>query len=181
MSSEIVVAWQGPGNVIKWPSLVGVIRVCPCCKGDFEPGAPNQVFCCPHCKNDRVSRRGPNLRYLRSDKGRRAHLRYLCSPKGRAMLQRRKDRLGELFWDHWKDVRKYVIFVEERPCAVCGEDDKSLLECDHVIPKAAGGTNAIHNVQVLCHEHHRYKTDQDLILMRPFPGTLTVGAYSTLT
>lgn len=35
-------------------------------------------------------------------------------------------------------------------CVVCGLDDLDALEVDHVVPRSRGGSNALHNLQLLC-------------------------------
>ncbi len=62
--------------------------------------------------------------------------------------------------------RYQIIHVEQRPCRVCGDKRKRFLQCDHIIPRALGGSHDIENLQVLCKKCHRKKTRQDLKLIR---------------
>ena len=43
-------------------------------------------------------------------------------------------------------------------CAVCGETDLKL-ELDHIVPITEGGEDELYNVQLLCAECHRQKTN----------------------
>jgi 5-methylcytosine-specific restriction endonuclease McrA len=119
-----------------------------------------------------VKRVGDHLR-ANPEKRARYLFNYRCSDKGKAMLQRRHDRLGSN--NCYRDTASYWIFVEERPCAACGETDKSLLQCDHITPRAAGGTDDPWNLQILCKKCHRQKTKEDIILMRKAGELQQVG------
>ena len=58
--------------------------------------------------------------------------------------------------------RARVLDRQDHKCNYCGCDvsfgDYSNADMDHVIPLKAGGTNTLHNVQVLCTPDHRKKT-----------------------
>lgn len=58
--------------------------------------------------------------------------------------------------------RAHVLERQDHKCNYCGCDvsfgDYSNADMDHVIPLKAGGTNTLHNVQVLCTPDHRKKT-----------------------
>ena len=43
-------------------------------------------------------------------------------------------------------------------CAVCGCEGQ--LELDHIVPISMGGDDDMSNVQLLCHNHHRQKTNR---------------------
>lgn len=137
------------------PRIENGIRVCVLCGKSI---ASPFRFCSPYHRN----------------------LYWRCyTDKGKAWVRERALRLGSN--SAWRFYRLYLIFVEEKPCAICGEVCKSLLECDHVWPRAAGGVDSLDNLQVLCIDCHRMKSILDTMLMRPFQGTLTVGAVSSLT
>jgi 5-methylcytosine-specific restriction protein A len=107
-------------------------------------------------------------RYDSSEKGkatkRRADLKWLQSDKGKAYVCGRYERLGNN--NSWRDISNYWIFVEERPCVKCGETDKSLLQCDHITPRAVGGTDDPLNLQILCKKCHKQKTKEDVEKMK---------------
>lgn len=55
------------------------------------------------------------------------------------------------------DVRLFVWTRDDGRCVRCGSEDD--LQFDHVIPVARGGGNAPENVQVLCGDCNRRKSD----------------------
>jgi hypothetical protein len=55
------------------------------------------------------------------------------------------------------DVRLFVWTRDDGRCVRCGSEDD--LQFDHVIPVARGGGNAPGNVQVLCGDCNRRKSD----------------------
>lgn len=101
--------------------------------------------------------------YRSTPKGRVIHAKitnkYLASEKGE--LWRRRHGIHS-----WYRKALYLISVEERPCVVCDEADKMVLECDHILARCLGGTDDWDNLQVLCKSCHRTKTKQDMILWR---------------
>lgn len=103
-------------------------------------------------------------RYRQTEKGRIAEARHrLCfmqSAAGKAWRKRHKDT--------WRAKSAILIYDLEKPCTDCGEDDKLLLECDHIIPRFAGGTDDWDNLTVRCVTCHKLKTKEDFI---------TYGAY----
>lgn len=56
-----------------------------------------------------------------------------------------------------EEVRVAVWVRDEGRCVRCGAEDD--LQFDHVIPVAKGGGNALENVQVLCGDCNRLKSD----------------------
>ncbi len=57
-----------------------------------------------------------------------------------------------------EDVRVAVWVRDEGRCVRCGAEEE--LQFDHVIPVAKGGGNSMENVQVLCGDCNRLKSDQ---------------------
>ena len=55
------------------------------------------------------------------------------------------------------EVRAFVWRRDDGRCVQCGAEDD--LQFDHLIPVAKGGGNAIDNVQVLCRDCNRSKSD----------------------
>ena len=49
------------------------------------------------------------------------------------------------------------------PCAYCGEF-KPRMDVDHIVPKRAGGTLAMHNVTASCWECNRRKGSRSLLV-----------------
>jgi 5-methylcytosine-specific restriction endonuclease McrA len=67
-----------------------------------------------------------------------------------ALAGRARERIPE-------DVRVSVWVRDDGRCARCGAEDD--LQFDHVIPVARGGGNSFENVQVLCGDCNRLKSD----------------------
>lgn len=123
-----------------------------------------------------------NKKYSMTDKGHATHMHnhkaYLETDKGKAWIERHKNT--------WRGKAAYLIHILREPCAVCGEDDVELLECDHIRPRAMNGTDDWSNLQVLCFEHHDEKTAIDIKRIQAYwtkvaeQATLTVVAESTV-
>ena len=62
----------------------------------------------------------------------------------------RRERIPE-------EVRAFVWERDGAQCTRCGAEDD--LQFDHVIPVAKGGGNAIDNIQILCGDCNRQKSD----------------------
>lgn len=56
--------------------------------------------------------------------------------------------------------RRKLLAQEGVACVECGDSDS--LEADHIVPLEEGGTDALANLQALCHDHHKKKTAQEL-------------------
>jgi 5-methylcytosine-specific restriction protein A len=56
-------------------------------------------------------------------------------------------------------LRRQAQRAIPRRCAWCGSADR--LELDHTVNLAAGGTDTLDNVQWLCTDCHRVKTQQE--------------------
>jgi 5-methylcytosine-specific restriction endonuclease McrA len=95
-----------------------------------------------------------------------AHRRYLQTEKGRLYIKGCLERHKNT----WKHKAAFLIYVLKEPCVVCGETDVSKLECDHLIPRALGGTDAWTNLQVMSKDCHVEKTKEDLRLIRLWKG-----------
>jgi 5-methylcytosine-specific restriction protein A len=62
----------------------------------------------------------------------------------------------------WKKLRDQVI-KEEVLCALCREENRVELavSVDHIVPKAAGGTDDRSNLRAMCERHHKGKTARE--------------------
>ena len=56
--------------------------------------------------------------------------------------------------------RRKLLAQEGVACVECGDSDS--LEADHIVALDDGGTDALENLQALCHEHHKQKTNQEI-------------------
>ena len=56
-----------------------------------------------------------------------------------------------------KQVREIVWDRDQGRCTECGSNEK--LEFDHIIPHSKGGSNSEKNIQLLCEECNRKKSD----------------------
>lgn len=54
----------------------------------------------------------------------------------------------------WKKVRQVVLQRDGFVCVVCGN---AATHVDHIIPKAAGGTDDLDNLQAMCATHNLKK------------------------
>ncbi len=93
--------------------------------------------------------------YQATDKGKKVQARYWWNRGG--LLKARKD--------DWSALVKYLIYIEQVPCAECGEQTKALLQGDHIIPRAWVVINEVWNCRILCRKCHVEKTRQDVLLM----------------
>lgn len=70
------------------------------------------------------------------------------------MTQKKKLRTEETA------IKKQILQYSPRKCAKCGkETDK--LAIDHILPVCIGGDNSPENLQLLCTECHKIKTDYE--------------------
>lgn len=60
----------------------------------------------------------------------------------------------------WRRLRLSVFADQSFVCAVDG-CTRLTEELDHIVPVARGGTDVRENVQGLCREHHREKTQRE--------------------
>ena len=56
-----------------------------------------------------------------------------------------------------KKEREIIIKRDGNACQLCGENEKKLLEVDHIIPRSQGGTSLPENLQTLCKVCHKTK------------------------
>lgn len=63
----------------------------------------------------------------------------------------------------WERLRAIVLARDNYLCQVCLEDYKitPATEVDHIIPKSKGGTDDPDNLQSICTDCHRVKTEYD--------------------
>jgi ATP adenylyltransferase len=96
----------------------------------------------------------------------RAAIELACTQKLAEFLQRR----GMATWDYRlidsdpvrADVRYQVLAAARGRCALCGATcaDRRI-EVDHIIPRSRGGSNDAANLQALCDECNRGKSNTD--------------------
>lgn len=57
-----------------------------------------------------------------------------------------------------KEVRKYIYNRDKNQCQGCGKKlTETMLNIDHIIPLAKGGSNDISNLQTLCSDCNQKK------------------------
>jgi 5-methylcytosine-specific restriction endonuclease McrA len=60
------------------------------------------------------------------------------------------------------DVLYRVLAAAKGLCALCGvESSERRIEVDHIVPRSRGGSNDIENLQALCDECNRGKSNRD--------------------
>jgi len=64
---------------------------------------------------------------------------------------KRRERISE-------DVKRYVWRRDQGKCVQCGS--KENLEYDHIIPISKGGSSTERNIQILCEQCNREKSDK---------------------
>jgi 5-methylcytosine-specific restriction endonuclease McrA len=63
----------------------------------------------------------------------------------------------------WPEKTKIAVMLKcDGKCAKRGCGRKTGLDIDHIIPLALGGPNDLKNLQLLCEEHHKEKTRDDI-------------------
>jgi len=106
----------------------------------------------------------------------RAAVELACTQKLAEFLQRR----GLATWDYRlldtdpvrADVRYQVLAAANGRCALCGaHSSERRIEVDHIIPRSRGGTNDLSNLQALCDECDRGKSNTDQTDFRIVPAT----------
>jgi len=61
----------------------------------------------------------------------------------------------------WKKLRLVILTRDAFTCKVCQTYVGKSAHCDHIIPKAQGGSNELSNLQALCHRCHSIKTKSE--------------------
>jgi len=59
--------------------------------------------------------------------------------------------------EYWRQYRQDVIKILGSKCVKCGSNEN--LEFDHIIPFSKGGSSTARNLQLLCEECNRQKSD----------------------
>lgn len=73
-----------------------------------------------------------------------------------------KSRWGKSRGHSWTKLRRVVLERDRFTCQHCHRVGGNL-ECDHIVNEAKGGTNELSNLQALCRECHKVKTQQESI------------------
>jgi len=94
----------------------------------------------------------------------RAALTASCEARVAAFLKER----GIDIWSGFIEVApvpgnvRYDVLARDRKCKLCGRGpDDAILQVDHIIPRARGGSNEPENLQVLCAECNQGKGARD--------------------
>lgn len=104
----------------------------------------------------------------------RAAIELACTRKLAEFLERR----GLATWDYRlldtdpvrADVRYRVLAAAKGRCALCGvHSSERRIEVDHIIPRSRGGTKDMSNLQALCDECNRGKSNTDQTDFRMLP------------
>lgn len=63
----------------------------------------------------------------------------------------------------WNKLRTIVMMRDFQICQPCTRNNRVTLatEVDHIIPKAKGGTDDLSNLQAICEDCHKKKTNKD--------------------
>lgn len=63
----------------------------------------------------------------------------------------------------WRKLRQLVLTRDKHLCQSCIKKGKAVQgnHCDHIIPKAKGGTDIMSNLQILCETCHIRKTARE--------------------
>lgn len=117
--------------------------------------------------NDRMLARlsGTSLRKWRRMRE-RALIGFIRCSDGRLYhkgLAEQAIRLTSKLWQtpEWTELRRLVFERDGYACQYCGTTDQPL-ECDHITPRALGGTNAIDNLTTACKSCNSSKSDTPL-------------------
>jgi 5-methylcytosine-specific restriction protein A len=63
----------------------------------------------------------------------------------------------------WRAIRRQVLVRDAWKCVSCGRvcGDRGEAHVDHVVPKSAGGTDTLENLQTMCVRCHSAKTARE--------------------
>ena len=70
-------------------------------------------------------------------------------------------RLEKRDIEFWADLRRQVFLRDNFTCVYCNQVG-GILECDHIIPYSAGGSNNIENLATSCRKCNRQKKDKSV-------------------
>ena len=67
------------------------------------------------------------------------------------------------YGSRWDKLRQVVLARDMHLCQLCLAEGRPTpaRQVDHIIPKAKGGTDDLTNLQGICPEHHRAKTERE--------------------
>lgn len=76
------------------------------------------------------------------------------------MAWRRTSRHQRGYGSKWEKARASVMQRDQHLCQPCMAEGRvtPATECDHIIPKSKGGTDAADNLQAICRDCHAAKT-----------------------
>lgn len=109
----------------------------------------------------------------------RARIRMLCEQRLQDFVHKR----GLGVWDYRllesdpvpDSLRYEVLKAADGRCALCGiSSQERPLQVDHIKPRSRGGTNSLENLQALCDDCNRAKSNKDSTDFRRDPEELPV-------
>ena len=63
----------------------------------------------------------------------------------------------------WRLLREKILLRDRYTCQHCGlvSMQKGVMECDHIVNEAQGGTDDPSNLQILCKDCHKVKSSNE--------------------
>lgn len=88
-------------------------------------------------------------------------------------IQVSKSKWGTGRGHDWRLLREKILLRDRYTCQHCGlvSMQKGVMECDHIVNVAQGGTDDPNNLQILCKDCHKLKSQKEA----------TAGAYGMTT
>jgi len=90
----------------------------------------------------------------------------------------RRSRHDRGYGRNWTKLREAAMTRDKWLCQPCARQGKTTpaRECDHIIPKAEGGTDALSNLAAICVPCHRAKTEAEAARAQGRRIKPTIGA-----